>query len=136
MLASMAGTFLSRILQVSCIVAVALAQSPAGKFTGTWSGASGAGGSFRISLEQTGGNWKCEVVFGFENTEVKTNVTMVKVEGARVEAQYDFDIGGNRLQSAIEGAISGDKLAGTYKTKALQDSAPVDQGKFEATRGK
>jgi hypothetical protein len=72
------------------------------------------------------------VSFDFAGAEVKTNVTVCKIESPRIEAQYDHDLGGNRLQSTIHGERKGDSLAGTYQAKALSNGSPVDDGDWKA----
>ena len=46
-----------------------------GDFVGTWSGSSGAGGKFRLSVGEQDGKTKCTVSFDYAGEEVKTNVT-------------------------------------------------------------
>jgi len=126
------------MLRVLTVLLAALAlpvQNAAGRYTGKWTGAS-ANGDFTIALQPSAGDWKCEVTFTFGGMEVKTRVTMVKVSGAKVEAQYEFDLGGNVLQSTIEGELADDRLRGKYRTVAVQNKQPVDQGDFEASKVK
>ncbi len=127
----MLRTLALAILAVSPLAA----QSVAGKYTGKWTGSS-ANGGFTVALAGAGSEWKADVAFTIAETEVKTKVTMVKVDGAKVEVQYEFDLGGNLLQSTIRGELSGDRIAGKYTTVALPAKQPVDQGDFEASKGK
>jgi hypothetical protein len=62
-----------------------------------------------------------------------TNVTLCKTEGSKIEAQYDFDLSGNRLQSTIRGERKENTLPGTYQTKPLAGGAQVDEGDWKAT---
>jgi hypothetical protein len=110
----------------------ALADDIQGSFTGDWSGASGAGGSFKLSVARENGKPKCSVTFSYAGEDVKTNVTLCKTDGPKIEAQYDFDLSGNRLQSTIHGESKGSGLEGQYETKALADGSPVDQGDWKA----
>ena len=71
--------------------------------------------------------------FTYSGTEVQTNVTFCKIDGVKIEAQYDFDIGGNRLQSTINGELKEKTLQGKYQTKALPDGSAVDEGDWKAT---
>jgi len=103
-----------------------------GDFTGSWSGASGAGGSFKLSVARDAGKAKCVVSFSYAGEDVKTSVTLCKTDGPKIEAQYDFDLGGNRLQSTIHGERKGNGLEGKYQTKALADDSAVDQGEWKA----
>jgi hypothetical protein len=111
----------------------ALAEDPIqGKYVGDWSGASGAGGKFKLSVAQESGKQKCTVSFEYAGQEVSTNVTLCKIEGPKIEAQYDFDLGGNRLQSTIHGDRKGSALEGKYQTKALDSGSAVDEGDWKA----
>ena len=103
-----------------------------GSYAGEWSGASGAGGKFKLSVAQDGDKTKCTVNFTYAGEDVPTHVTLCKTEGRKLEAQYDFDFSGNRLQSTIEGELKGNALAGTYHTKSLADGSAVDQGDWKA----
>ncbi len=112
----------------------ALAADLAGRYKGDWTG-SAANGGFSISLEAAaGGAWKCEVTFTLADAEVKTKVTMVRVEGAEIEARYEFDLGGNKLQSTLKGRLVENRLEGKYQTIALANNSPVDEGEWKATR--
>jgi hypothetical protein len=104
-----------------------------GNYVGDWSGSSGAGGSFKLSIAAENGTPKCTVTFSYAGEEVKTNVTVCKTDGPNIEVQYDFDMSGNRLQSTIHGQRKENALAGKYETKALADGSAVDQGDWKAT---
>jgi len=103
-----------------------------GDFVGTWSGSSGAGGKFRLSVAEQDGKTKCTVSFDYAGEEVKTNVTLCKIDGAKIEAQYDYDFSGNRLQSTIHGERKGAGMEGTYHAIALANGAGVDDGDWKA----
>ena len=103
-----------------------------GVFDGDWVGMS-ASGDFRISIADDS-KAAVEVVFTIANTEVKTRVTSSKVTAADVEATYEFDLGGNRLQSAIKGHLDGSRLEGTYKTTATASGTQVDEGTWKAMK--
>jgi hypothetical protein len=104
-----------------------------GNYVGDWNGAAGAGGKFKLSVAPDGGKRKCTVSFEYAGQEVSTNVTLCKIEGPKIEAQYDFDLGGNRLQSTIHGDRKGSALEGKYLTKALDSGSAVDEGDWKAT---
>ena len=95
--------------------------------------ASGAGGSFKLSIAAENGTPKCTVIFSYAGEELQTHVTLCKIDGLNIEAQYDFDLGGNRLQSTIHGQLKDNLLSGKYETKALADGSAVDQGDWKAT---
>jgi hypothetical protein len=103
-----------------------------GSYVGDWSGASGAGGKFKLSVAAESGKPKCSVSFEYAGQEVATNVTLCKIDGPKIEAQYDFDLGGNRLQSTIHGERKGSALEGKYQTKALDSGSGVDEGDWKA----
>ena len=110
----------------------------AGKYAGDWSSsANGASGEFRLSLAAAGaGKWNLEVTFTLAGAEVKTVTHSIKVEGTSIEAAYDFDLGGNRLRSAIQGKLAEGKLAGVYKTTTVAEGVAVDEGAWKAAPAK
>ncbi|MBI4909018.1 MAG: hypothetical protein HY820_35685 [Acidobacteria bacterium] len=121
------------LLTLAC-AGIAVAQpNLAGTYKGKWTGGS-AGGDFTIRLEQTGGDWKATVQFSIADTAIPTTVKTLRVAGARVEVAYEFDLGGNKLQSQLEGDIKDGALSGKYKTKAVADGSAVDEGTCEAKR--
>jgi len=105
-----------------------------GSFVGDWSGSSGGSGTFRLLVEPADGKPKCTVSFTFAGEEVKTNVTLCKIEATKLDAQYDFELGGNHLQSTIHGDLKENALKGEYHTKALADGSDVDAGDWKAAR--
>lgn len=117
------------------VLGSAFADGPAikGSYAGEWTGASGASGNFKLSVADEGGKPKCTVSFTFSGEDVPTNVTLCKIEGTKIEAQYDFDLGGNKLQSTIQGELEQTTLKGKYQTKALGDGSDVDQGDWKAS---
>ena len=116
-------------IPVFCILA---GDAIRGDYVGTWSGGSGAGGKFRLSVADQDGKTKCTVSFDYAGEEVKTNVTLCKIDGDKIEAQYDYDFSGNRLQSTIQGGRKGDGMEGTYHAIALANGAAVDDGDWKA----
>jgi hypothetical protein len=120
-------------LFVLILYGYAFADDPIqGNYVGDWSGASGAGGKFKLSVAQESGKQKCTVSFEYAGQKVSTNVTLCKTEGPKIEAQYDFDLGGNRLQSTIHGDRKGSALEGKYQTKVLDGGSAVDEGDWKA----
>jgi hypothetical protein len=125
--------FVFPIVFVPVLLVCALAEDAIqGTFVGDWSGATGAGGTFKLLVERESGKSTCTVSFQYEDEEVKTNVTLCKTDGPKIEAQYDFDLGGNRLQSTIHGQRKGNALDGKYHTKALESGTAVDEGDWKA----
>ncbi len=112
--------------------AAAASSSPAGTYTGEWSGASGASGTLRLALLEAGGRWDCQVTFTMGDQEVKTKMKSVKVEGSSFEVQYEFDLGGNLLESTLTGRLQGGMWEGNYRTVTVPERAPVDEGAWKA----
>ena len=129
-----------RFLRVPALAAIAaigvvglFAQDKlaAGAYKGTYSGGAG-GGDFHLALKADGkGGFSAEVGFTIMGEEVPGKITSLKVDGAKIEIVYDFDLQGMRLQSAATGTLSGKTLGGTYKTSA--DGAAVDEGAWKTT---
>jgi len=123
--------FYLAILVVALAAGLFAEDAIEGKFVGDWSGSS-ASGKFQLSVAREDGKPKCTVTFSFSGEDVTTNVTLCRTDGPKIEAQYDFDLSGNRLQSTIRGERKGNALAGTYQTKALEGGAQVDEGEWKA----
>lgn len=124
--------FFPAILVLAFAAALLGQDTIEGKFAGEWSGNSGANGKFQLSVAREQGKVKCTVSFTFDGDEVPTNVTVCKIDGLKIEAQYDFDLSGNRLLATIRGERKGNTLTGTYQTKTLAGGAPVDEGDWKA----
>jgi hypothetical protein len=121
-----------RFLILSAALTFALfAAGLAGTYKGSYSG--GASGDISVTLKQADdGAWKSEVTFTYDGQDIKTKVTSVSVEGAKVKIVYDFDLDGNALESTITGELKGTILAGEYHTKSADGSA-VDEGTWKGT---
>jgi hypothetical protein len=126
-----------KLLVLAAIVAIGLVDLPAqdklgsGTYKGTYSGAGGAG-DIHLTLKADGkGGFSAEVGFTVGGEAVPGKITSLKVDGAKIEMVYDFDLQGATLQSAIQGTLSGKTLAGTYKTSA--DGGAVDEGTWTTT---
>jgi hypothetical protein len=106
---------------------------PAGKYSGTWTGAGGQG-DFKIALAPAAGpgEWTAEVSFTLSGEEVKCKTAYVKVDGNKLEVAYDFSLGALKARSTIVGKIDGANLAGDYTTKG-EDGSSVDAGTWKAT---
>jgi hypothetical protein len=120
---------------ILCLVAslILFAAGPAGTYKGTYSGSAGASGDFVVSLTPAdGGEWKSEVTFTLGGADVKTKVTSVKVDDAKVKIVYEFDLQGTVLESTVTGELKEGTLSGDYHTKAVQDGSAVDEGTWKA----
>jgi len=120
---------------LALIASVLLAQATVapGKYTGTWSGGA-ANGDFFLTLAQDAGEWKAEVNFTLAGTEVPTKITHLKLDGNKLEVTYQFDLGGNNLESAIQGLLKDGAWDGTYKTRVPATDTPVDEGTWKASK--
>ena len=118
------------------LACVCLAEDaiPAGAYTGKWDGNSGASGEFRITLAPDGsGKLTPAVVFTIGGEEVKTKVTSFKLDGARIQVVYTFELQGNSGESTVDGERKGDALAGKYHTRLLPDGGAIDEGTWTAS---
>jgi len=110
--------------------AIAPAQTiGAGTYKGTYAGGSG-GGDFRLTVRADG---KGEFGFTVGGEEVASKMISFKIDGANLTAVYEFDLQGNKLQSAITGTLKGKTLEGSYKTTAAGADEAVDQGTWKTS---
>jgi hypothetical protein len=120
------------LLVVLCAIA-ALAQdklAPA-VYKGTWAGPSG-GGDFVVTIKNDGkGGLTADLSFTVGGEAAVGKVTSSKVDGAKVEIVYDFDVQGTKLQVSTVGTLSGKTLSGTYKSSA--EGQTVDEGTWKTT---
>jgi hypothetical protein len=129
---------LTKILMASALAAsLAFAQDSigAGTYKGKWSGG-GGDGDFKLTLAPDGkGGLRGEVVFAMAGQEVPCKTTSLKIDGSSMKIVYEFDMQGNKLQSAVEGKLKGKTLEGTYKTTLPGGDEAVDQGTWKASSG-
>ncbi len=126
-----------KLLLAAVVVAIGVASLPAqdklgaGTYKGTYTGGAG-NGDFHMTLKADGkGGFTGDVGFTIMGEEVPGKFTLLKVDGAKIEMAYDFDLQGMKLSSAGEGTLKGKTLEGTYKTSA--DGAAIDQGTWKTT---
>ena len=100
-----------------------------GTYKGTWTGAAG-GGDFHLTVTSGG---KGEIGFSIDGAEVPSKMVSFKIDGANLPAVYEFDLQGSKLQSAIQGALKGKTIEGTYKTTAPGSDDAVDQGTWKTS---
>jgi hypothetical protein len=129
----------SRKLMAMAVVAVGVMVLPAaaddklaaGTYKGTYTGGAGDG-DFRLTLKADGkGGFTGDVAFTVMGEAVVGKITTLKVDGAKIEILYDFDLQGTKLQSVTAGTLSGKTLGGTYKTTA--EGTTVDEGSWKTT---
>lgn len=124
------------ITGIALLVMTAAAQTEmAGKYEGEWSSTNtGTSGKIRLAFSREQGAWKADVSFTLGDQDVKCTTTSLKVDGAKLVVSYTFDLQNNKLESTVTGELSGTTLAGTYRTRAVANDAPVDEGTFKAAR--
>ncbi len=114
-----------------------LAAGLAGTYKGSYNGSAGASGDFVVALTKAeNGDWKSEVSFSLGGETVKTKVTALEVNGAKVKIVYTFDLQGTVLESTVNGELKESTLEGTYHTKAAADGSAVDDGTWKATQSR
>jgi hypothetical protein len=117
------------LLLMAAVLAPAQSTIGAGTYKGTYSGGSG-GGDFRLKVSADG---KGEIGFTVGGEEVASKMVSFKIDGATLTAVYEFDLQGNKLQSAIQGALKGKTIEGTYKTTVAGADDAVDQGTWKTS---
>ena len=126
---------ISRIFTAMILVAgLAAAEDKvgAGTYKGTWAG--GGSGDFQLTLASDGkGGFTAQVMFTMGEEKVPCKTTSLKVEGDSLKVVYQFDLAGNKLQSAVEGKLKGKTIEGTYRTTMPGGDDAVDQGTWKAT---
>jgi hypothetical protein len=122
-----------RLLVLMFCAALLFSAGLAGTYKGTFSGSSGASGDISVTLTQAGDDWKSEVTFSLGGDTVKTKVTSVKVDGAKMTVVYTFDLQGTVLESTVTGELKDGTMAGEYHTKTVADGSAVDDGTWKAT---
>jgi hypothetical protein len=120
------------VLMISVAALTLIAQdvlAPGTTYKGTYTGG-GGNGDFHLTLKvDDKGGLTAVVGFTIMGQEVPGKITTLKVEGAKIEMAYDFDLEGTRLTSSIAGTLKGKTLEGTYKTTA--EGAAVDEGTWK-----
>jgi len=102
----------------------------AGAYKGTWSGGSASGDFHLVLRADDQGKLVAEVGFTINGEEVPCKLMSLKIDGATLAMIYEFDLQGNKLQSATHGTLQGKTLEGTYKT--LAGEIAVDEGTWKA----
>ena len=122
-------------MRAIAVLLVAAALAPAqtgigpGTYKGTWTGANG-GGDFHLTVTSGG---KGDIGFSIDGAEVPSKMVSFKIDGTSLTAVYEFDLQGNKLQSAIQGTLKGKSIEGTYKTTVSGSDDAVDQGTWKTS---
>jgi hypothetical protein len=118
------------VLLVLAMTSFAQDKLTPGVCKGTWAGPSG-GGDFIVTIKNDGkGGLTADLSFTVGGEAAVGKVASSKVEGAKVEIVYDFDVQGTKLQTSTQGTLSGKTLSGTYKSTA--EGQAVDEGTWKA----
>jgi hypothetical protein len=120
------------VIALLLLSSLALAlPGPGGQYSGTWTGMN-SDGTIKIVLgpAQDRGEWTADVSFTLGDQEVKCKTVRVKLDGAKLDLAYEFNISGLQATSTVVGQFDGAKLEGTYSTKSSEGAA-VDQGTFK-----
>ncbi|HWZ32001.1 MAG TPA: hypothetical protein VNX18_11735 [Bryobacteraceae bacterium] len=122
---------IASVMLVTAALVCAQDKISVGTYKGSWAGAS-SGGDFRLAITaDSKGALGAGVGFTIEGQDVPCKVISVKIDGASIQMVYEFDLQGNKLQSAIKGTLKGKTIEGTYKTTA--GDSPVDEGTWKTT---
>ena len=124
-------TVLALLLLTSALLFAQTSDSEwAGSWAGTWNGESGGSGELRMKLSKSGDQWKAEADFSLSGADVPCVVKSLKIDGDKLEIEYDFELQGYKVTSKLTGTRKDKTMEGTYKTTG-PDSSPVDTGKWK-----
>jgi hypothetical protein len=119
------------VLLVLAMTSFAQDKLTPGVYKGTWSGPSG-GGDFIVTVKNDGkGGLTADLSFTVGGEAAVGKVASSKVDGAKVEIVYDFDVQGTKLQTSTQGTLSGKTLSGTYKSTA--EGQTIDEGTWKTS---
>lgn len=95
----------------------------AGDYVGTWTSSTGDAGKLWITLKPHGSGWGAEGNFSYEDVEASTRITSVKVEGMKVELEFNWEHRGTPGKSRLSGEVAAGKISGTYESKANDEES-------------
>ena len=129
-----------RLMALAALVAltgVCADRDLAGKYTGEWKSASGAGGAYQMTLaaNREDGKWLCEASFTYEGSQVKTQTHEILLKDSKLDVSYDFELQGAGLRTRMTGEWNGNAFAGKYETSLIGGDG-VDSGTWSAARAK
>lgn len=108
------------------------APSLAGEFAGEWMGENGVGGKLKLALKAgKDAAWAMEASFTFDGTVIPTTIKSVKVEGAKLETEFAWDVQGTSASSKLKGELKGEVIEGTYESTTTEGAG---KGTWKVTR--
>lgn len=134
-LAVLASSF--SVLPATAAAATTKPEAPAarglvGQYKGAWKSADDTTGDLRFGFSQNGeGKWVVEASFTFDGNTIPTRMKTVRVDGAKFELLFEWDVDGNTAHSKVTGELKGDKLQGDYVTGG---AAGENRGTWTVTR--
>jgi hypothetical protein len=112
--------------------AAAPAAALAGQYKGAWKSADATTGDLRLAFKSNGdAAWAADASFTYEGTTFPTRMKTVRIEGAKIELVFEWDVDGNPAQSKVHGELKGDTLQGSYVTSG---AAGETRGTWSVTR--
>lgn len=112
--------------------ASAPAVALAGQYKGTWKSADATSGDLRLEFKaKDDATWTADASFTYEGTTFPTRMKMVRVEGAKIELLFEWDVDGSPAQSRVNGELDGATLQGSYVTSG---AAGDTRGTWSVTR--
>lgn len=101
--------------------AAAAAASLQGKYAGEWKGQEESTGALKLSFKQdAAGAWTAEAAFTFDGAEIPAKTKSVKVEGAKVELVFEWNVQGTSGRSSLKGEFKGDTIEGKYDSNVAE----------------
>lgn len=108
------------------------AAALAGQYKGTWKSSDAMTGDLRLAFKTNGdATWAADASFTYEGTTFPTRMKTVRVDGAKIELHFEWDVDGNPAQSKVNGELKGDTLQGSYVTSG---AAGETRGTWSVTR--
>ncbi len=120
-----------RFVGLAAALLFSLAAQAPGMYQGTWaSGSSGNSGKLSLAFTDSG---LAAASFTLEGQEVVTKPISSKPSESGLDFTFEYDVGGTRLRSRMQGKPEGKTLKGKYQSSPAEGGSPVDEGTWEAT---
>jgi hypothetical protein len=92
-----------------------------GKYAGEWKGQEESTGALKLSFKQdAAGAWTAEAAFTFDGAEIPAKTKSVKIEGAKVELVFEWNVQGTSGRSSLKGELKGDTIEGKYDSNVAE----------------